>query len=276
MAAGTLRRDVDVAIEFLAILRSRGRKIGAARIVDIDAFVDAMLARWSRSFVADRCSSLRQFLRFLRATGRLRRDLTTSVVGPRLHVAARPPRALPWADIRRILRGVPRRRAVDLRDYAMLLLLASYGMGSSEVARLRLEDIDWTAKILRVRRHKTGVLIELPLLPSVARALAAYLRRRPRHSTAREVFLTVAMPHRGIGGSALRHQVRKYMIRAAIPAELQGSHVFRHSHATRQIDLGASPKIVGDILGHRRPSSTSVYVRVALRRLRAIALPVPR
>ena len=159
----------------------------------------------------------------------------------------------------------------------MLLLLASYGMGSSEVARLRLEDIDWTAKLLRVRRHKTGVLIELPLLPSIARALAAYLRRgRPRHSTSREVFLTVALPHHAIGASALRHQVHKYMSRAAIPAELRGSHVFRHSHATRQIDLGARPKIVSDILGHRRPSSTSVYVRVAIRRLRVLALPVPR
>ncbi|MBV8707490.1 MAG: tyrosine-type recombinase/integrase [Acidobacteriaceae bacterium] len=50
----------------------------------------------------------------------------------------------------------------------------------------------------------------------------------------------------------------------------------RHSHATRQVDAGTSLKMVGDILGHRRPSSTSVYVRVALRRLRTVALPVPR
>lgn len=277
VGSSTIRRDIDVASKFLAMLRSRCRTIASTRIADVDVFVDDMLRRWSRSFAADRCSSLRQFLRFVRATGRLRRDLASAVVGPRVRVGARPPRALPWADIRRILRVIPRRRPVDLRDHAMLLLLATYGMGSSEVAGLRLDDIDWTGKILRCRRQKTGTGIELPLLPPVARALAAYLQcGRPPESPVREVFLTIGLPHQAITGAALRHRVRKYARAAGVPPEFCGSHVFRHSHATRQIDLGASPKVVSDILGHRRPSSTSVYVRVAIRRLRTVALPVPR
>lgn len=271
----TIRRDVEIAVEFLAFLRSRSHTFAAAQIVDIDAFVDGMLDRLSRAAVADHCSSLRGFLRFLRATGRIRRDLAVAVVGPRVHVSARPPRALPWDDIRRILRAVSRRDRREIRDYAILLMLASYGMGAAEIARLRLDDIDWTSKLLRIHRPKTGVPTELPLLPAVARALASYLRRgRPRCATARAVFLTFSMPYRPITTAAIRRQVHKYARRAGVAAI--GGHVFRHSHATRQIDLGASPKIVGDILGHRRPSSTSVYVRVALRRLRAIALPVPR
>ena len=275
VAVGTIRLDVDVAIAFLAVLRSRGRTISTVRIADIDAFVDDILDRCSGSTVAGRCSSLRGFMRFLRATGRVRCDLTTAIVGPRVHVSARPPRALPWDDIRRILRGVSRRDRREVRDYAILLLLASYGMGAAEVAGLLLDDIDWTSKLLRVRRPKTGVSTELPLLPSVARALASYLRvGRPRCATTRAVFLTFGMPYRPITGGTIRHQVHKYALRVGLTAI--GGHVFRHSHATRQIDLGASPKILGDILGHRRPSSTSVYVRVALRRLRAIALPVPR
>jgi len=84
------------------------------------------------------------------------------------------------------------------------------------------------------------------------------------------------MPYRAVTSSVIAHQVRKYAARAGICAALRGSHVFRHSHATRQIDHGASLKVVSDILGHRRPASTSVYVRVAIRRLRALALPVPR
>jgi site-specific recombinase XerD len=275
VAVGTMRRDVDIAVEFLAFLRSRERTIAAARIVDIDAFVDGMLDRLSRATVADQCSSLRGFLRFLRATGRVRHDLATAVVGPRVHVSARPPRALPWDDVRRILHAISRRDRREIRDYAILLLLASYGMGAAEVARLRLDDIDWTSKLLHVRRPKTGVPTELPLLPAVARALASYLRRgRPRCAAACAVFLTFSMPHRPITSAAVCHRVCKYARRVGIA--VVGGHVFRHSHATRQIDLGADPKVVGDILGHRRPSSTSAYVRVALRRLRAIALPVPR
>jgi len=275
VAVATVRRDVAIAVKFLAFLRSLDRTIAAVRLADIDTFVDGMLERLSRSTVADQCSSLREFLRFLRATGRVRHDLATAVVGPRVHVSARPPRALPWADVRRILHAVSRRDRREIRDYAILLLLASYGMGAAEVTRLRLDDIDWTCKLLHVRRPKTGVPTELPLLPAIARALASYLRRgRPRCAAARTVFLTFSMPHRPLTSTAVWHRVRKYARRADIAAV--GSHVFRHSHATRQVDLGASPKIVGDILGHRRPSSMSAYVRVALRRLRAIALPVPR
>jgi integrase len=159
----------------------------------------------------------------------------------------------------------------------MFLLMATYGLGAGEVVRLRLGDVDWRAGVLRARRPKTAVPIELPLLPAVAQALAAYLRRgRPRTTSARELFVTRGLPHRSLTSSVLRHQARKYADQAGIVVPMLGAHVFRHSHATRQIDAGASPKIVGEILGHRRPSSTSVYVRLALRRLRTVGLPVPR
>ena len=278
VTAVTVHRDVEIAAAFLRAVRSRGRSIATARVEDIEGVVDRWCARLSRVTVADRCSSLRIFLRFLRATGRLRRDLATWVVSPRVRVAARPPRAMAWADVRRILGAVPRRGATELRDYAMLLLLASYGLGAAEVVRLRCDDLDWTAKVLHVRRPKTGVLIELPLLPPVARALTAYLQRgRPRRATAREVFLIDRMPYRPLTSRGLQGRVRKYVALAGIiPTVPIGGHLFRHSHATRQIDLGANLKVVSDILGHRRPSSTSAYVRVALRRLRSLALPVPR
>jgi integrase len=159
----------------------------------------------------------------------------------------------------------------------MFLLMAAYGLGAGEVVRLRLDDIDWRARILRARRAKTAVPLELPLLPAISRALTAYLcRGRPGHSPAREIFVTKALPHRALTTSVLRHQVRLYAGRVGVVAAVIGSHVFRHSHATRQVEAGAPPKVVSDILGHRRPSSTSVYVRLAFQRLRAVALPVPR
>jgi site-specific recombinase XerD len=159
----------------------------------------------------------------------------------------------------------------------MLLLMAAYGMGSAEVIHLRLDDVDWRAGVLRLQRPKTSVPIELPLLPAVARAIALYIKRaRPAHARAREIFLTMGMPYQAISAGVIRHQVRQYAHRAGVVAEVLGGHVFRHSHATRQIDSGAHPRIVSDILGHRRPASTSVYVRVAFRRLRTVGIPVPR
>jgi site-specific recombinase XerD len=277
VATGTLARDIEVASLFVAYLRSRRRRIAQTRIPDLDAFIDGLPRRLARRTVAGLCSSLRSFLRFLQATGRLDRDLASSVVAPRFRTDERPPRALPWPSVRRVLRAIPRDRRIGRRDFAMFLLMASYGMGSGEVVRLQLNDIDWSAGVLHVRRPKTGVAIELPLLPAVARALAAYLRRgRPRHCGTRALFVTKRLPHSALTTGALRHRVRAYASRAGVVAPILGCHIFRHSHATRQIDSGAPAKVVSDILGHRRPSSTSLYVQVAFRRLRTVALPVPR
>ena len=84
------------------------------------------------------------------------------------------------------------------------------------------------------------------------------------------------MPYEPITSSAIRHRIRHYAVLAGISTKVIGAHAFRHSHTSRQIDSGANVKVVSDILGHRSSSPTSVYVRVALERLRAVALPVPR
>lgn len=231
----------------------------------------------SRRIAATNCSALRCFLRYCLLTGRIRRDLAASVCAPRYSTWETPPRAIPWDEIRRILHAIPRDNKYGRRDYAMLLLLAAYGLGGAEVAGLQLDDIGWREKILRVRRSKTGVAIELPLLPPVARAIAEYLKHdRPKHVTHRDVFLTVGMPHRRISTSVLRHQIRQYACKAGITREILGSHLFRHCHASRQVDWGTPHKVLADILGHQRSESTSVYIRVAMRRLRSVALPVPR
>jgi integrase/recombinase XerD len=134
-----------------------------------------------------------------------------------------------------------------------------------------------TGGVLRVRRPKTNMPIELPLLPAVSKALTAYLRwERPPARSVHSLFLRKNMPYESITSAAIRYRIRHYARLAGIPARVIGAHAFRHSHASRQIDSGANVKVVSDILGHRSSSSTSVYVRVALTRLRAVALPVPR
>jgi len=154
--------------------------------------------------------------------------------------------------------------------------MATYGLGTAEVLNLNLDDVDWKAGILRLRRPKTGMPIELPLLSAVAKALTSYLKaERPPAPQMRRIFLRARMPYEPVTGGAVRHRIQHYARQAGISAEFLGAHAFRHSHATRQVDAGANLKVISDILGHRRVSSTSVYVRVAMKRLRAIALPVP-
>ncbi len=274
---GTLRRDVETAATFLALLRQRGKSAGRATVADIDAFIHALSKEVSKRTVADRCSALRSFLRFLRVTGRQNDDLAERIIAPRIRPLERPPRALPWSDVRHILRSIPQSSSPGRRDYAMLLLMATYGLGTAEVLNLNLDDVDWKAGILRVRRQKTGTPIELPLLPFIANSLMAYLKaERPPAQQIRQIFLRKKMPYRPLTSGAVRHRIRHYARKIGISTRVIGAHAFRHSHATRQVDAGANLKMISDILGHRRVSSTSVYVRVAMKRLKAVALPVPR
>lgn len=272
----SINREIAEITAWLEFLRTRRRSLRRVRLADIDAYVIKMRRRYAVATVARSLSSLRLFLRFLQNTDRLRHDLASSVqCPPRRRVE--PPRALAWSDVQKILRAVDQSTRTGMRDYAMLLLMSLYGLGSAEVIGLKLDDVHWRTAILSVHRPKTGVDIELPLLSPAARALAAYLRHvRPPDAPSRAFFIRHQLPHIGFTSSAIRFAVRKYAAKAGIQVRPLGGHVLRHSHASRQVDQQAPPRVLSSILGHRDPESTSAYTRVAVERLRGIALPVPR
>jgi integrase len=244
--------------------------------MDIDDYLVKLRRHYAVSTVSSILSSLRLFLRFLHGTGRLPHDLASSIQSPPRR-CIQLPRALPWAEVRRILKAVDRRSRLGQRDYAMLLLMSLYGMGSAEIMALTLDQIHWENLTFRVVRPKTGESIDLPLLPAAARALSAYLKHaRPPDAPTRSVFVSQPMPYRTVGSKAVRGAIRKYARRAGVKAKVLGGHAFRYSHASRQVDQQAPPRVLSSILGHRDPESTSAYTRVAVERLRGIALPVPR
>jgi site-specific recombinase XerD len=252
VAAGTLKRDVEVAGSFLSLLKRRSKAVSAITAADLDAFVKERTARQSRRTIATACTALRSFLRFLRSTGRQRRDLASCVISPRVRIMEQPARVLPWQDVKRILASVQQSKSPGKRDFAQ-------------------------SGIIALRRPKTGVRFELPLLSPIAKCLSAYLQdERPRHVETRRIFLSSVIPYKPLTSGGIRHRIREYAEEAAIATKVIGAHAFRHTHASRQVDAGANLKVISDILGHRRPSSTSVYVRVALRRLKGVNLPVPK
>jgi site-specific recombinase XerD len=274
----TICKKLTQISALLAFLRSRRRTVETLQLRDIDAFALACGERYARTTTADICSCVRTFLRFLHATGRVPHDLSAAVAAPTVRNNERPRRALPWDDVRRILRAVDRSTYTGRRDYAMLLMMSTYGFGAGEVIRLTLDDIDWRAATLRVVRPKTGVELRLPLLPAIARALVSYLKHgRPPATSSRHLLVSMKAPYLPFGAaSAVRHVLIKHARIAGVSAPYLGSHVLRHSHACRQVEQGVAPKIIGDILGHRRPESTSSYIRIATEGLRALALPVPQ
>lgn len=273
----TIHKKLSQLAAFDCYRRARSTSRAAIRLQEIDDYIVRCRRRMARSTVADICSTLRGYLRFLHVIGEMAVDLAPAVVAPRMRIAERPHRTLPWPDVQRILHAVDRTTPVGRRDYALLLMMSVYGLGAGEVINLSLEDVDWRMATLRVRRPKNGVTFQLPLLPEVARALADYLKRgRPPHTASRSLFVTMRTPFARLACSVtVRHILGTAAHRAGVTAPFLGTHVLRHTHASRQLDFGTPTKVIGDILGHRDPASTSAYLRVPGDRLRALSLPVP-
>lgn len=113
------------------------------------------------------------------------------------------PRGPSWNDVQRLLAAAEGSRPKDIRDRAILLLLAVYALRSGEVRTLRLEDLDWEKGLLFISRTKGRRREPYPLSPTVGQATLRYLREaRPRPSY-REVFLTVEAPIQPLRQSSL-------------------------------------------------------------------------
>ena len=185
------------------------------------------------------------------------------------------PRAIPVDQVRQLLASINRDTCIGRRDYAIFLLLARLGLRSSEVAFLNLDDIDWKTGCLSVC-GKSGRRIELPLPKEVGEAIAEYLQNGRPRCTSRRVFLRGKAPIRGfISQTAIGSLVRHTLKRAGIVAPTNGAHQFRHALATQMLRHGASLTEIGEVLGHRSPETTKIYIKVDFEALRPLALPWP-
>jgi site-specific recombinase XerD len=262
---------------FLSWLGERGSRqsLQSTTTPVIDAYVMQRAKTVRRTTLKARAVELRSFLRYLRATGRLLLDPSTAVIIPRLYTFENIPSALRAEDIQALLEVTRKDHSPKgLRDFAILTLLADYGLRAGEITTLRLEDLRWRSEALRIRHAKTGAYSELPLLPRVGNAILDYLRKGRPQTAAREVFIRTCAPYRAL---AALHRLISLRFNAAsiVPQGRRGPHAFRHARAASLLQAGVPIKEIGDVLGHRSATSTSTYLKLASGDLRAVALEIP-
>ncbi len=239
----------------------------------IHRFLISRGQQYRRSSLRTESSSLRGYLAYLHRCGAVALDLSGAVVAPRVYQHDQCPRFLTRPQIDTVLAVIDRKTPVGRRDYAMLLLLIVYGLRGMEVARLRLEDIDWRNKKLHIRGRKSGNNTTYPLAASVDDGIVDYLRNGRPASSHREVFLSVIAPFRQLlNGAALASHIVKYLKQVGIAMKHPGTHIFRYSCAQRLFEEGMSLKCIGDYLGHTDLHSTQRYTKIALNQLREVAL----
>ena len=162
-------------------------------------------------------------------------------------------------------------RPKDVRDRAILMLLAIYGLRESEVAQLCLEDLDWDHDLLHVSRVKRREAMTYPLLPSVGNAILDYLRDVRPASTYREIFLGLTSPRRPLSRGGIYSVVAPRLKALSLQIPHFGPHSLRHACAARLMAAGLTLKEIGDHLGHQSMAATRIYAKVDLAGLREVA-----
>lgn len=220
--------------------------------------------------------ALRSFFRFLQFHGRCGPALVAAVPRMAHWRLGRVPKTMTDDQLRAFLATFDRASSTGRRDYAMALCQVVLGLRVSEVAGLGLDDIDWRSATLRLAAGKANRARELPLPAQVGQAIAQYLRRGRPTTPCRNVFVR----HRGPRGTAVTTTLIRGVMRLAYEkvegcAGWTGTHVLRHTAATRLLQRGATLKEIADVLGHRSLETTALYAKVNLSALAAVALPWP-
>lgn len=212
--------------------------------------------------------ALRSWFRFLRATGRVSRDLAAAVPIAATWNMAWLPTPLSPAQLERLLKLHDVATPIGCRNAAIVRLMFRLGLRLGEVAALELDDIDWRSGevIVEGKMRREG---RLPMPPDVGEAIAKYLTEARPAVADRKLFLRsraplVALTRLGIVNVVIRGLRRIGVMKG-------GSHLLRQTAATELLRRGASLSEVAHVLRHGSTNTTAIYTKVDHSALRTLA-----
>lgn len=257
--------------KFLHWCKDTERDLATLQPQDIDAyFITYGAQRWSRISAGHIAKMLRVFFRHAASTGACSAKLAGSIQGNRQYKLESLPYALSWQDVRRVVATASSDTERDIRDRAILLLLAVYALRRGEVASLRIDQTDFVAGRLHICRLKREQPQVYPLVPSVAEALKHYINDVRPNVPYAEIFIRINAPRTPILATAIYYIVSQRLRALNIQAAHLGPHALRHSCAAKLLADGLTLKEIGDHLGHRSTSATMTYTKVDLASLRQV------
>ena len=277
LAATTVQSHLNYLRRFLDSISFDADEGTLSRLdlTQIDAFLNECAKTLNRYSLQHVVAYLRSFLGFEYSRGAIRRPIHQMIDTPRIYRLEKLPRSLSWATVNELLLSIDRAGPQGIRNYAMLFLIATYGLRSCEVVSMTLDEIDWRGSKIRVSQGKTRNCLVLPLTDPTANALIDYLKNVRPNLPYRQVFLRIRAPYGTLKPTAVTEAFQRQVRLSGLDIPYQGPHCLRHSYAVHLLREGTSVKVIGDLLGHRNAESTCVYLRLAIDDLRSVALEVP-
>jgi integrase/recombinase XerD len=268
----TIRKRRDQTLAFLAWFEQEHRSLTEVTVRDVERFLALpRICRWSRVTVSGYVGSLRSFFRYAGIKKWCAPNIDRAIDAPRLYTSEGLCAGPSWTQVRQLIAGIGQEKPVDIRNRAIVMLLAVYGFRCNEVCRLRLEDLDWERELILLSRTKQRREHQYPLVREVGEAILLYLQKVRPKTDHREVFLRLLPPFDPLTVPGLGTMVRLRLMSLDIKLPHYGPHALRHACASHLLAEGLSLKEIGDHLGHTDPRSTRMYAKVDLEGLREVA-----
>jgi integrase/recombinase XerD len=273
LSPATIELRCHVVRQFFDQICDGGRSFKDVTVSEIDSILAARVneGHYVRGSARTYASSLRSFFRFAETRRWCKEGIAASIMAPRVFHQESLPSSPSWPEVQKLLGSTEENTPSAIRDPAILMVLAVYGVRAGDVARLQLGDIHWEEESIFFTRPKRLGKHNFPLAQSIGESIIRYLREVRPTSLHREVFLTVRAPFRPMTAGTLWPVVARRLRAIATSIKHHGPHALRHACATRLINEGLSLKEVGDHLGHRSLETTRIYAKVDLVRLRQVA-----
>jgi integrase/recombinase XerC len=262
-------RDINYFIDFLIEKKLSFEDITPRVMREFSVYLSTRFSNpFSPSSVRRILSSIKSFSKFLYKNGYISKNFGNFVVYPKL------PEKLPkFIDEERIITTLNEleknldKTPTNVRDLTILYTFYLTGMRISEVASLRLQDIDLSSKVIKVK-GKGGKSRVVPIHPKLENKIDEYLKYRNTMLTKKtDLFFVGESRNGGISIRQMRNIIYKY---TSLMGSRLSPHGLRHSFATHILDNGADIRVVQELLGHSSISTTQRYTHTSLKRLKDI------
>lgn len=168
---------------------------------------------------------------------------------------------------------------LSLRDRAVVSMVMYTAIRGSDIAQMRMDNIDWKKDQINLTQSKTQQPMVLPLRAVVGNPLIDYLiNERPGNLGITNLFTNTICPENQMNSSTIGGIVRRFFKKAGIRSDGKenGIRLFRRYLATKMLETGVQPKVISDILGHQSPESLNPYIGTDIRHLRECGLSIEK
>ena len=219
---------------------------------------------------------IRNIIRYFSSKKYISNDFSSLINMPKMSKQAKLPSAWSIKEIKAILSAIDRNSPIGKRDYAMILLATLDGIRSSDIKKLKFNNIDWRNKSITFVQSKTKTEITVALNKEVGWAIIDYIKNaRPKFYETDYIFIKHMPPFDTFSKSNhLSKIVKNYATKARLDLKNHkaGFHTLRHTAATLLLENGENIPVISGILGHSSIDITAVYLKNNLNEMRECVL----